>query len=474
MEQLPNKEINIFGQTNFRNQQTRFGIKTDDRRRHMYVIGKTGSGKSNLLETMAINDIRAGHGLAVIDPHGEFAERMLDFVPEERIDDVIYFAPFDFDHPIAFNPLETIRQEQKHLVASGLMGVFKKIWPDVWSARMEYILNNTILALIDFPGTTLLGINRMLADAEYRKRVVNNSKDPVVKAFWQTEFANYTEKFRTEAVSPIQNKIGQFLSASVIRNIVAQVKSRINIREIMDEKKIFIMNLSKGRIGEDNSRLLGGMLITRIQLAAMERVDIVEKERSDFFLYVDEFQNLATESFAGILSEARKYRLSLIMAHQYIKQLDEKVADAVFGNVGTIVTFRVGADDAEILEKEFTPTFLGEDIVNLPKFHVYLKLMIDGMASQPFSAASLSPIAERTGSSAGVIANTRENYAKPRAAVEERIRTWSLGDAPEDYTDAATVSSDHHPSEVLAPIVRPLTIAQPSFNAPAALPPQMR
>src|SRR3989338_4985446 len=310
-------EINFFAMTNFRNQNRKFGIKLDDRRRHMYIVGKTGMGKTTILENMVLNDIYAGHGVGLVDPHGDFAEKIIDFIPPHRINDVIYFNPADINFPIGFNILETIRPEQKHLVASGLMGVFKKIWPDGWSARMEYILNNTILGLLDFPGTTLLGINRMLADKEYRDRVVANSKDPVVKAFWQTEFANYTEKFRTEAVSPIQNKIGQFLSASVIRNIVAQVKSRINIREIMDTQQIFIMNLSKGRIGEDNSRLLGGMLITKIQLSAMERVDMPESERSDFFLYVDEFQNFATESFANILSEARKYRLDLTMAHQY-------------------------------------------------------------------------------------------------------------------------------------------------------------
>ncbi|MCX6779813.1 MAG: type IV secretory system conjugative DNA transfer family protein, partial [Candidatus Magasanikbacteria bacterium] len=292
-------------------------------------------------------------------------------------------------------------------------------------SRMEYILNNTILALLDFPGTTLLGINRLLADEEYRRRVVNNTQDPVVKAFWQTEFASYNDKYKQEAVAPIQNKIGQFLSASVIRNIVAQVKSRINIREIMDEKKIFIMNLSKGRIGEDNSRLLGGMLITKIQLSAMERVDTPEAERKDFFLYVDEFQNFATESFANILSEARKYRLDLTMAHQYMEQLEEEVLAAVIGNVGTIVTFRVGSSDAEILAKEFIPTFVEEDLINLPKFHIYLKLMIDGVASRPFSALTMAPIAQATGSMEKVVRVSRERYAVNREKIEDKIARWS-------------------------------------------------
>lgn len=422
---MGNPDVNFFGLANYRNQNRRFGIKLDDRRRHMYIVGKTGMGKTTLLENMVLNDIYAGHGLGYVDPHGDTAEKILNYIPPSRINDVVYFNPADLDYPIGFNILETIRPDQKHLVASGLMGVFKKIWPDVWSSRMEYILNNTILALLDFPGTTLLGINRLLADEEYRRRVVNNTQDPVVKAFWQTEFASYNDKYKQEAVAPIQNKIGQFLSASVIRNIVAQVKSRINIREIMDEKKIFIMNLSKGRIGEDNSRLLGGMLITKIQLSAMERVDTPEAERKDFFLYVDEFQNFATESFANILSEARKYRLDLTMAHQYMEQLEEEVLAAVIGNVGTIVTFRVGSSDAEILAKEFIPTFVEEDLINLPKFHIYLKLMIDGVASRPFSALTMAPIAQATGSLEKVVKVSRERYAVSRDKIEDKIARWS-------------------------------------------------
>ncbi len=422
---MGNPDVNFFGLANYRNQNRKFGIKLDDRRRHMYIVGKTGMGKTTLLENMVLNDIYAGHGLGYVDPHGDTAEKILNYIPANRINDVVYFNPSDLDYPIGFNILETIRPDQKHLVASGLMGVFKKIWPDVWSSRMEYILNNTILALLDFPGTTLLGINRLLADEDYRRRVVNNTQDPVVKAFWQTEFASYNDKYKQEAVAPIQNKIGQFLSASVIRNIVAQVKSRINIREIMDEKKIFIMNLSKGRIGEDNSRLLGGMLITKIQLSAMERVDTPEVDRKDFFLYVDEFQNFATESFANILSEARKYRLDLTMAHQYMEQLEEEVLAAVIGNVGTIVTFRVGSSDAEILAKEFIPTFVEEDLINLPKFHIYLKLMIDGVASRPFSALTMAPIAQATGSLDKVIRVSRERYAVNRNKIEDKIARWS-------------------------------------------------
>ncbi len=469
-------EINFFGMTNYRNQNRKFGIKLDDRRRHMYVVGKTGMGKTTILENMVLNDIYSGHGVGVVDPHGDFAEKIINYVPPNRINDIVYFNPADLDYPIGFNILETIRPDQKHLIASGLMGVFKKIWPDVWSARMEYILNNTILALLDFPGTTLLGINRMLADEEYRKRVVNNTKDPVVKAYWQTEFANYSDKFRSEAVSPIQNKIGQFLSASVIRNIVAQVKSRINIREIMDEQKIFIMNLSKGRIGEDNSRLLGGMLITKIQLSAMERVDIPEPTRKDFFLYVDEFQNFATESFANILSEARKYRLDLIMAHQYMEQLDETVLASVIGNVGTMVTFRVGSTDAEILAKEFAPTFIEEDLVNLPKFHTYLKLMIDGVASRPFSALTLPPIGSPTNSTEKVVRVSRERYAVPREKIEDKIARWS-GMVVMTDEEAAALEMDEDEAAFKNPMPTPVASAlrkpdpissQPAVHRPDA------
>jgi CxxC-x17-CxxC domain-containing protein len=424
-------EINFFAKTNFRNQERNFGIKTDDRRRHMYVIGKTGMGKSNMLENMAIQDIQAGHGVCYVDPHGEGAEKMLRVVPANRINDVVYFNPSDKDFPIAFNILESVDEDKKNLVASGMMGVFKKIWPDVWSPRMEYILNNTILALLDYPGSTMLGVNRMMSDKDYRKRVYPKIKDPVVKSFWINEFDKWEDRFRKEAVAAIQNKVGQFLSSFVIRHIVGQPKSTIDMRDIMDNKKILIVNLSKGKIGEDAMRLLGGMIVTKIQLAAMGRVEIPEEERKDFFLYVDEFQNFATESFANILSEARKYRLALILAHQYVNQLifdgNTTVRDAIFGNVGTIVSFRVGAEDAEALEKEFEPVFMMNDIVNLSKYQMYLKLMIDGIAGDAFSATSLPPIniSETAGNEAKVISVSRERYGKPRAEVEEKIARWS-------------------------------------------------
>ncbi len=435
-EIIARKDINVFAQTNFRNQNRKFGIKLDDRRRHMYVIGKTGMGKTTMMENMVLSDIYAGNGVAVVDPHGDFAEKIIDYIPANRINDVVYFNPSDVDFPIGFNILELQDESHRNLVASGLMSVFKKIWIDQWSSRMEYILNNTLLALLEYPGSTLLGINRLLAELEYRKQVIPKITDPVVKAFWVNEFAQYNDRYKQEAVAPIQNKIGQFLSASVIRNTVAQVKSTIDIRKIMDEEKVFVMNLSKGRIGEDSSYLLGGMLITKIQLAAMERVDIPEEKRKDFFLYVDEFQNYATESFANILSEARKYRLSLVMAHQYIAQLSEEVAAAVFGNVGTIVAFRVGATDAELMEKEFEPTFTMNDLINLPKYQIYLKLMIDGVASRPFSAMTLPPIGSPTGSREKVVKVSRERYSRPKEEIAAKILKWSgMGDTDIQYEE---------------------------------------
>jgi len=419
-------DINFFATTTFRNQKKKFGIKTDDRRRHFYIVGKTGMGKTALLKNMAVQDIKNGHGICFIDPHGEIAEELLDFIPENRIEDVIYFNPADIDHPIAFDVMEDVAVETRHLVASGLMGVFKKIWPDVWSARMEYILSNSILALLEHPDSTLLGINRLLSDSAYRKEVVEGLTDPVVKAFWTQEFARYTQRYEVEATAAIQNKIGQFISSPLIRNIIGQVRTSFDIREVMDSGKILILNLSKGKIGEDSSRLLGGLLITKLQLAAMSRVDMPEEQRKDFFLYVDEFQNFATESFVNVLSEARKYHLSLILAHQYITQMEESVRDAVFGNVGTIVSFRVGAEDAEYLEKEFIPEIIAEDLVNLPKYLIYLKLMIDGVAGRPFSAQTLLPF-KSTGESQKekIIEYSRKKYSASREIVEKQIAEWT-------------------------------------------------
>jgi CxxC-x17-CxxC domain-containing protein len=425
------KDVAYFARTNFRNSDRLFGIRRKDRRQHMYVIGKTGTGKSALLNNLITQDIANGEGLCIIDPHGELAEGILEKIPKERMDDVIYFNPADTESHIGFNVLELPDPRYKHLAASGLMSIFTKIWSGVWSARMEYILNNAILALLDTPGSTLLGITRLLVDKEFRQKIVGNIKDPVVKAFWLNEYEEWKDQFRNEAIAPIQNKVGQFLSTSVVRNIVGQSKSTIDIFDIMNTGKIFIVNVSKGRIGEDNSALLGAMLITKIQLASMERVRVPEDERVDFYLYVDEFQNFATDSFASILSESRKYRLDLILAHQYIGQLvtdvSTKVRDAVFGNVGTMICFRVGAADAEFLESEFDPEFAPADFVNLPNYTIYLKLMVDGVTSRPFSAKTLAPFKVNSSSELvkTIIDNSKRRYARSSLTVEKEINEWS-------------------------------------------------
>lgn len=425
------KDVVYFGRVNFRNSNRLFGVKRRDRRQHMYVIGKSGTGKTTLLHNMMVQDIANGEGMCVVDPHGELVESLLSKIPAERLKDVIYFNPADADYNIGFNVLELPDPKYKHLVASGLMGIFTKIWSGVWSARMEYIMNNAILALLDTPGSTLLGITRILVDKSYRQKIIANVKDPVVKSFWVNEFEEWKDQFRNEAIAPIQNKVGQFLSTALVRNIVGQSKSTIDIFDIMNTGKIFLVNVSKGRIGEDNSALLGAMLITKIQLSAMERVRIPEEERIDFFLYVDEFQNFATESFANILSEARKYRLDLTLAHQYVGQLvtenSTKVRDAVFGNVGTMIVFRVGAADAEFLENEFDPEFTPQDLVGLPNANIYLKLMVNGVTSRPFSAATLPPFQVATSEAIvqHVIEATRKRYARPRTAVEQEISEWT-------------------------------------------------
>lgn len=418
--------VTYFAATDSRGKRIPFGIKSKDRERHMYVIGKTGMGKSTLLENMAIQDIRNGEGMAFIDPHGSAVETLLSYIPEDRVKDVVYFAPFDLDQPIAFNVMEDVGYDKRHLVTSGLMATFKKIWQDAWSARMEYILTNTLLALLEYPDATLLGVNRMYTDKVYRKKVVDNVKDPVVKDFWTKEFANYTDRFTQEATPAIQNKIGQFTSNPLIRNIIGQPKSSFDIRELMDNRKILLINLSKGRVGDVNMRLLGSMITTRIFLAAMSRAELSNaelKKSAKFYFYVDEFQNFANETFAEILSEARKYNLNLLIAHQYVEQMEEEVRDAVFGNVGTTVTFRVGPFDAETLETVFFPDFTKEDLVNLGFAQIYLSLMIDGIGSRPFSAVTLPPIEPPPHSfREDVIEASRQTFGNPRAGIEAAVQ----------------------------------------------------
>lgn len=425
MAQFDPEKITYFAKTDSRGQNVPFGIKAKDRQRHMYVVGKTGMGKSTLLENMAVQDIQNGEGMAFIDPHGSAAETLLDYVPAHRVKDVVYFAPFDLENPVSFNVMEDVGPDKRHLVVSGLMSTFKKIWVDAWSARMEYILTNALLVLIEYPDTTLLSVNRLFTDKEFRKRVVESCQDPAVKSFWVDEFANYTDRFAAEALPAIQNKIGQFTGNPLIRNIIGQPHSSFDFRDLMDNKKIVIMNLSKGLIGETNANLLGSMLTTRIYLAAMSRANLPlaeMKQMPNFYFYVDEFQSFANATFANILSEARKYHLNLIIAHQYIAQMEDEVRDAVFGNVGTTVAFRVGPFDAEVLETVFTPQFLAIDMVNLGFAQIYLTLMIDGIGSQPFSAQTLPPIKPpQISTREMVIESSRRLYGNKREDVEKIV-----------------------------------------------------
>lgn len=384
-EESDENDITFFAETDFRKERKRFGIKRKDRRYHAYIIGKTGMGKSTLLQTMISSDVRKGEGLAVLDPHGDLIEKVLKNIPACRKKDLIYLNPQDKSNGICFNPLENKNPEESHLVASGLISVFKKIWQDFWGPRMEHILRNALLTLLEFPNTTLLDLQRLLVEKDFRKEKILGLKDRQVQYFWLNEFEKYSKFFRQEAIAPIQNKIGQFLSSPIIRKVIAQPKSSFNLREVMDQGKILLVNLSKGKIGEDNASLLGAMLTTKIGLTALSRGNMPEEQRQDFYLYIDEFQSFITDSYIDVLAEARKYRLNLILAHQYLNQIEEKIRQAVFGNVGTIVSFRIGAEDARYLEQEFYPVFGQEDLVNLPCYTAYLKLMIDGKTSAPFS-----------------------------------------------------------------------------------------
>lgn len=407
--------------TNWRDIRRKFGIKEKNRRGHMYVIGKTGTGKSSLLGNMAVSDIKGGNGITLIDPHGDLAESLLQHIPIERIKDVIYFNPGDLEYPIAFNPLEKVHPDFHHLIVSGLISVFRKIWAEFWGPRLEHILRHTLFTLLEYPESTLLDVTRLLTEKDFRMRVINSITHPHVKAFWLNEFEKYSAWLRSEAVSPILNKMGQFLTSLPLRNIIGQPVNRFHISEVMDEGKILIVNLAKGRFGEDNTALLGSMLVTEIYLSALRRARIPEPERRAFYLYVDEFYTFITLSFADILSEARKYGLNLVLAHQYINQLHEKIRDAIFGNVGTIITFRVGADDAEFLAKEFKPTFCESDFIHLPNYHIYLKLMVNGVTSLPFSATTLPFPANPESNKKEIIEHSRIRYCRKRKNVEDEI-----------------------------------------------------
>ncbi|MDO4871945.1 MAG: type IV secretion system DNA-binding domain-containing protein [bacterium] len=417
------ENISAFGLTNFRGINHQFGMLRRDRSRHLYIIGQTGAGKSGTLELLALSDIYHNQGYAIIDPHGDFAENNMKFIPENRLKDVVYFNPSDTEFPLGFNPLEVTDPSRKSNISSEVIGVLKRMFGDSWGPRLEYILRYSILALLDRPDTTMLDITRILTDAEFRKDTITYCKDVSVLQFWKQEFGQWGEKQVNEAIAPVLNKVGAFTANPIIRNIIGQPKSTFNIREIMDEGKILVVNLSKGLIGEDNAAILGSFLVTKIQLAAMSRSDIKNiEDRRPFYLYVDEFQNFATDSFAVILSEARKYGLNLTVANQYTSQMTESVRDAVFGNVGSMISFRISVDDAPILAKQFEPQFDAQDLVQMNNRHFVINMVINGEKTPSFSATTLTlpkPINDQT---AKIVENTRRIYGTPRAQIEEQIR----------------------------------------------------
>ena len=414
-------EYTPIGVTDFRNTGKPFYIKDRDRLGHIYCIGKTGVGKSTLLLNMAISDIQKGKGLCVIDPHGDIAETILNYIPQVRINDVIYFSPKDIDYPIGFNPLHAVQANFHHLAASGLISTFKKIWADSWGPRLEYILRFCLLTLLAYPKATLLDIQPLLTDSLFRNSILSGVKNMHVLSFWRNEFDKYSPALRSEAITPILNKTGVFLTSTPLRNIVGQKENSFNMQEVLDTGKILIVNLSKGELGEDTSSILGSMLITSIQLAALHRSTQLEEKRRPFYLYVDEMHSFVSLSLADILAEARKYRLSLFLAHQYIDQVHEKIRSAIFGNVGTIISFRIGSEDAEYLANEFYPVFDKSDLMNLPRYSMYLKLMIDGATSKPFSALTLSISEPKQSFKNDVISLSRNRFGKKREEVEQQV-----------------------------------------------------
>lgn len=475
------ENISAFGLTNFRGMNHQFGMLRYDRSRHVYIIGQTGAGKSGMLELFTLSDVFHGQGYAIIDPHGDFAINNMKFIPQSRLNDVVYFNPADTAYPLGFNPLEVTNPNQKTNISSEVIGVLKRMFGDSWGPRLEYILRYTILALLDRPETTMLDITRMLTDKKFRKDTLTYCKDTVVLQFWNVEFNSWTDKFQAEAISPVLNKVGAFTANPVIRNIIGQPKSTFNIRQIMDEGKILIVNLSKGLIGEDNAGILGSFLVTKIQLAAMSRSDIPDiKDRRPFYLYVDEFQNFATDSFATILSEARKYGLNLTVANQYISQMSETVRDAVFGNVGTMISFRVSADDAPILSKQFEPQFEANDLLQMHNRNFIINMVINGEKTPAFSASTLTLPSSPTDNSPAIIEHTRRHYSRARADIEREISEAiqppeQFQPKPKKQPQSQTLGKnwpiDAGAKAVTATQAKPAsTSATPATNAPAATP----
>lgn len=402
----------------------RFGISPVDQRQHIYIIGKTGSGKTTLLRNLIFQHITLGHGVGLIDPHGDLAEELLHHIPRSRTDHLVYFNPGDLEYPVGLNLLANALPDERHLVASGIVGAFKGIWRDSWGPRLEYILHNAVSALLDCQNVSLLGVNRLLTDDKYRAQIVRQIKDPFIRSFWTEEYAGYDPRFQREAIAPIQNKLGQFLLNPVIRNILGQVKTKVSIPFVMDNERLFIANLSKGQLGHDKVNLLGSLLTTQFQLGAMARANRPENERRDFYLFIDEFQNFSTDAFASILAEARKYRLCLTLSHQYIDQLSLPVRQAVFGNVGTLIAFRIGYADAEAIDQEIGKTIPAKVLADLDRYEAVVKLLEDGTNLEPFRARMLSPLENRIGRKDKLIARSRERFATPRAVVEGKINRW--------------------------------------------------
>jgi len=424
LPKIGESDVSLFGITNYHNNFDKFGIKRDDRRRHLYTVGKSGSGKSKFLELLIKEDLEAGKGVGVLDPHGDLVDNVMEFIPKHRIKDVIYFDPADVNFPISFNPLESVEEEYKMQVTIGFIYIFKRLFGSNWTDRLEHVLRYTVLALLDSPNTTVLSILKMLTDKNYRQTIVSRIKDNVVKNFWVSEFAGWSEKFDAEAITPLLNKVGQFVATNMIRNIIGQPVNKIDIREVMDSQKILLMKVSKGLLGEENSSLMGSMIITKLYQAALSRADMKEEDRKDFYFYVDEFQNFATDTFAEILSEARKYRLNLTIAHQYMGQLSDMVQKTVFGNVGSIVSFRVGADDAGVLAEEYNPIFKERDIINLGVREFYCKMSINGEIREAFSGKTMDVPKVKESYVSEIIENSRKEYCQPRAQVEETLAKW--------------------------------------------------
>lgn len=450
-----NPGISPIATTNFRGHNTMFGMPRSDRGRHLYIIGQTGVGKSGMLELLTISDIYSPYGFAVIDPHGDYAQNILERIPAERANDVIYFNPADTDFPVAFNPMEVNDPKLKTHTVSELIGVLKRMF-DSWGPRLEYILRYSLLALLDYPDATMLDITRILTDKKFRNDVLQYVQDPVVNNFWTVEFASWNDKFAAEAVAPVLNKVGAFTANPLVRNIIGQPKSSFNIRTIMDQRKILVVNLSRGLVGEDNAALLGALLVTKIQLAAMSRADIPASERSPFYLYVDEFQNFATDSFATILSEARKYGLNLTVANQYIAQMSLEVKDAVFGNVGSIIAFRMGADDARSMQRYFEPKFEEYDLVHMHNRHFVISMTIEGEKVPGFSAISLNLPPHQANYTADIIERSRRQYAVSRDYVDRYVQ--------ERYLTNSTPTLAQAPAQ---PVIKPAT--KPPVTAVAKL-----